>query len=723
MVAQSGNDSRGQFKRAVCQDTNTIAAIKECLNFRGPPDALRGDEIYERVRAQAKETLDAVYSDSPSSTMMQGGGGGGMVGIGSGSYGSNPNSGYTGGGSGGMPVPGGMGPSSGHGGGPKKMEGIGNPMFKDPRMESAEVNVKTVGKMSIGEIAGAAMEGFAGIIKDPLARNVGNNAPMPNRNVGSGYNPGGMPGYGNSSGGWKNGPPGQQQLSNATNGQWTMASNRGPSAIGATPAGGGGGYASWSNPPTSSVSSKPSVASQARMAAHNTNTPVTGSISGSGGVAASDGTYERNLIKELCPPGGMRAEPPPDKLRTFTQAVPSLNPDLVCPALLDALEDGQPWIIRAKALCVMEVTINIAEEHRKDGQNNAYADFFHACMEEIEPLVHHTRLAVRDPAKRVLKALGIDVQSTTESSATKSTINKSVSAEPAPSLLDFGEDPTPPPIPDAVPPPPPTMEPPAVPPELPPAAPPSSALPESASTGASLFGGMTVKSGTSTTVPTSTTNPLPPTVQNSQTEPKVETILQSSPDLLGGEEIESSKIEIKASNGGNDNVADFVKSLGDSSGPSGSAFGFMNTNETNSNGIASSTSHPVKKESFDPLLSLSGPTSATTNQTLMQQQQVQQPSINPQVASAYQQQQQILMMQMQMQQMQMAQGGMPQAHMNNMQKSGPNKMMGGRVPVMGGANLSAASTTFAFMDDPAKVQKEASNKKFDFVMDAMKHAK
>ncbi|KAF1317775.1 hypothetical protein FI667_g14521, partial [Globisporangium splendens] len=38
-----------------------IPTIKECLQFRGPPDPLKGDEYYRRVRDSAKEVLDAIY--------------------------------------------------------------------------------------------------------------------------------------------------------------------------------------------------------------------------------------------------------------------------------------------------------------------------------------------------------------------------------------------------------------------------------------------------------------------------------------------------------------------------------------------------------------------------------------------------------------------------------------------------------------------------------------
>ena len=49
----------------------TVAAINVCLQFRGPPDAVHaGFMLYEKVRVQAKETLDVVYSVDPSSEMQ-----------------------------------------------------------------------------------------------------------------------------------------------------------------------------------------------------------------------------------------------------------------------------------------------------------------------------------------------------------------------------------------------------------------------------------------------------------------------------------------------------------------------------------------------------------------------------------------------------------------------------------------------------------------------------
>lgn len=277
-----------------------------------------------------------------------------------------------------------------------------------------------------------------------------------------------------------------------------MASNRGPNAYnsesytsgtGTISSGVGGSWGAPAAPSaTTSSSSSSSIAYQSRQAAHN-NPPRASvvHIAGATGGANADGTYERNLITELCPPGGMKAEPPPDKLQSFAQAIPNLNPDLTCPALLDALEDGQPWIIRAKALCVMEVCINVAEESVRTGMsgNNAYADFFHACKEEIEPLASHSRSAVRDPAKRVLKALGLDFVQQSSATVQKDAVLTPAPAAPAPNLLDFDED-SAPPVP-----PPPTENPPPLPADVPPA-PPAPAVTPTTDNG-SLFGGMNLK--------------------------------------------------------------------------------------------------------------------------------------------------------------------------------------------------------------------------------------
>lgn len=689
--------TRGQFKRAIVQDTNAVAAIKLCLQFRGPPDAVHGDMLFEKVRTQAKETLDAIYSDDPSSEQQhnhhqgsssfgsQSYGGGGM---GNSGYGNNSsyNSSYAPSSSSAIP-------------GAKKMEGIGNPMFADPRLNQK----KDIGEMTVGDVVSSVKEGFVGMIKDPLART----APS----VGA-PRPGGMGGYGGpSSGGWNSAPPGQSRLAQSTNGAWTMASNRGPNAYNSETYKSGSGNissgvgGSWGSAPSSH-------SSQARIPTHNPNPVV--HISGATGAAKSDGAYEKNLITELCPPGGMKAEPPPEKLQAFAQAIPSLNPDLICPALLDALEDGQPWIIRAKALCVMEICINVAQESVKSGVsgNNAYADFFHACKDEIDPLATHTRIAVRDPAKRVLRALGLELPSAT-SSTTKVTkvpvhMPKSTPA-PAEDLLGFDEPSEPAPV----------HSPPPLPSEAPPA-PPAPLV--TSGNSESLFGGMNLKSN------------APPPVKPSASEHTT----NHSSDLLGDLTQPNAPALPSNGNGLFDNMA--VKSTppantgiqvekenvenAATSTPAPSGFSFI---AEESPATTKPQSQPASKESFDPLMGLG------SNEPINKMQQQQPGMMNPQMAAVMQQQQQqIMMMQAQMQQMQMTGNSrfmmMQQNRMQNSAAStfAPTSGMTAsnkQNNIMGANNGSGVATSFAFFEDPNKARREASNKKFEFVQDAMKGAR
>jgi hypothetical protein len=162
-------------------------------------------------------------------------------------------------------------------------------------------------------------------------------------------------------------------------------------------------------------------------------------------AAVSDGSYETNLIMELCPPGGLKPVPPPEKLADFSRNLPSLNADLICPAVLDCLEEGQPWIIRAKALCVMEACI----QHGTllTTSQNPYRDFFHACHEEIIPLSQHPRAAIHDPARRVLRLLDLQANTTPATPVSPPPIG-SVPVN----LLDFDQGPEPEAIPAAAPP-------------------------------------------------------------------------------------------------------------------------------------------------------------------------------------------------------------------------------------------------------------------------------
>ena len=320
------------FQRSVTVDPEFIKEIKEHLHYRGPPDPLRGDEIYSRVRNEAQECLDALYREheKPESVIPSAGAAnsGSSYAMGSVSSSSMPQ----------------YGNSSG------RMQGFGS--HPDPRLEVQEsgLSLQKVTKLAT-EIGGAVV----GMIKDPLAKNV---APMqsPSR-IGS-YNPsgaqnaayngpvggsgtGGLSGggisarYGNqnaSSGGWGSAaPPGRSQLAASTGGQWTMASNRGPNAV-RPPATMG----SWGNAPAVPVSSSQVVA---------TGVPTEPAVVNTESKVKSDGSYERYLIGELCPASGLYAAPDDSKIAQFKGLVGGLEVDLVCPPLLDLLENDM-WQVK-----------------------------------------------------------------------------------------------------------------------------------------------------------------------------------------------------------------------------------------------------------------------------------------------------------------------------------------------------------------------------------------
>jgi hypothetical protein len=151
---------RGQFKRSLSQDPSAVAAIKDALQFRGPPDPVRGDEPFQRVRTAAKEALDAIYSDTPADPAGGGGGGGAPFATStSTSYGASPHQQYGGN----------TNNNAGAASAARRMEGIGNPMFKDPRSEPQQHGI---GNLSVNDMVREARQTVVGMIKDPLARSM-----------------------------------------------------------------------------------------------------------------------------------------------------------------------------------------------------------------------------------------------------------------------------------------------------------------------------------------------------------------------------------------------------------------------------------------------------------------------------------------------------------------------------------------------------------------------
>ena len=425
-------------------------------------------------------------------------------------------------------------------------------------------------------------------------------------------------------------------------------------------------------------------------------------LTGNGGTAASDGSYEKQLIMDLCPPGGMKPEPPSDKLAQFTRSVSGLNSDLVCPVLLDCLEEGQPWIIRAKALWVMVACI---QHGKKPGAaTNAYADFFRECHGEIAPLANHNRSAIRDPAKRVLNLLGVatpvpGVAAAPLASPPGATPPAPAPVAPVPNLLDFDEPAAP--VPAA--PPPPAAAPPApaggdslfgglnvaaAPSQPPPLAPPApaanlldglstpvDAAPAPAASN-SLFGDMTVKA------PAPAATAVPPPAAAAPAAPATS--------VFDGTAV---KEEPKAAE-----VAAAMPAASES------AFGFINATSSTDSGTEKKTdttaAPAASRDSFDPLMGSNNVTPNTAKQMMQ---------VSPQQmqAMAYQQ----MMMQQQQMQMQMM-------AMQQQQKRGSGTMF---MPMQGNMNImqnpvSGSQRSLAFMENPSKKQDPS----FDFIKETMK---
>jgi hypothetical protein len=440
---------------------------------------------------------------------------------------------------------------------------------------------------------------------------------------------------------------------------------------------------------------------------------------GHGGTAVSDGQYEKQLILELCPPGGLKAEPPPDKLQRFLQSISSLDADLICPTLLDCLEEGQPWVIRAKALCVMEacITVGVAE----NGVNK-YADFFFECRSEIEPLAQHPRPAVKEPARRVMHLLGVTTTAVNSNPSSIVSPTPPPAAPPPPpaDLLDFGQgdDITPSVLSE------------------------TSAAPIADNSSSTLFGGLKIQEKPSSAAAIPTLPGVAAVNSAAVNEPQVENLLSSlglQDNMPKLQENSFSFMEKEVSDSAPKTVTssfDFMQSsstptptnpqsttgssfdfiqpsnsnISASANAIGSSFDFLQgqtptvNNETTTMDVAASSTTTPAKATFDPLAQQYQPSTTQTGKAM---------PLNPlQLQAMYAQQ---LMMQQQMQQMQLAmamqQGGGVPGTVSGMAMPLPILPMGGFTP---GKQFPLMETGI----QPPPKKKE--DKRFDFVQEAIK---
>lgn len=412
---------RLEFKRDMSRN---VGPIKECLQFRGPPDPLRGDEIYKRVRNLAKETVDAVFdSQMPVVTSavaahgrIQGMGGGAPAPQSQNLRSSSPSiidsamnrikeqfegndatfvsMGPGGGndinnGRGGNAYGGGGGVSSNVGGsspsyGAASSGGFGNPNFEDPR-NAPKSALEQAGKMMS---SGLAM-GMAALNFDPNSGSGG-----PQGRPGSMGAPGGFVGGGNRQAG----------------GGYNYASNRGPSAAngvyqpGAVNTGlPGGGGRPWPD------HMQPRLVPEGEAEAPaNSNGSSSGRRFGEGraGKAAADGSYELSLIDSLCEASGLKAVPAPEKLAQFLIDASTLSVDTVGCCLLEKMNDDA-WQARAKAL---QVVAAMAEKDACRVHKQWWAEDEETVADLRGLALEDPKVKVRSYAVQALQALGRPVE-------------------------------------------------------------------------------------------------------------------------------------------------------------------------------------------------------------------------------------------------------------------------------------------------------------------------
>jgi len=345
---------RPEFKRDMQRHTEVI---REHLQFKGPPDPLRGDHIYQRVRDAAREALDAVFdshvpgSATSNSTISR------IVGLGSNPTETcdaknsktlslqaknwfrseeAPSSHY-----------------SKYNESSTKMTGFGNSPIADPKsfLSRAADGVGSLVKIASSKIIKSEKESFS---PEGYANNL---YESPHHK----YDPYAIPKQSTFTG----------STSNAKN-SW-------------------GNNAVPSYQPTS-----------ATWNTSNKNSAVDTVIGRAGGADVDRG-YERNQISELCAPGGTKATPPPDKMQDFLRGVLTLDSETVGSLILEQLARPE-WQAQSKALCLIEA---IAAQPGCE----ALCDYFRDWADEmIEPLSNAQKTSVRDRAVKALRALGISIK-------------------------------------------------------------------------------------------------------------------------------------------------------------------------------------------------------------------------------------------------------------------------------------------------------------------------
>jgi len=390
-----------------------VAAVKECLQFTGPADPLKGDQPYRAVREAAKEALEAIFDDSSDITPVNSALAQRIQGFGveppapaseqagSSSYYDEGNrsgslassGGYSGGGyghGGGRALP-----SESHGytqsahsfgGSNQKYGGIGNPNFQDPRnmpkgfLDRVKDRVEEYSDRASKTVTTTGIQNWLGTSKHETSssyRDVG-----ASRSVSS----------------YQGAVPASSSLPSASSHQWN-------SSLGGT------------GDPRS-----PRFASSGTTSSSSVNRT---------GVALSDGKHERALIDDLCSRGGVRAVPARDKLESFVSACKTLNSHTVMPILFEKLTSSD-WKVQHKALCVCEALVQGGEDLE------AYVDYIDERGDILEMLLSSSQPTLRNRCKKVWVLIyGEEPASAAPSGSEQTPNEKSKTDSSEPDLLGF----------------------------------------------------------------------------------------------------------------------------------------------------------------------------------------------------------------------------------------------------------------------------------------------
>ena len=351
--------------------------VKNCIHYNGPMDPLKGDALNQRVRDEAKETMNAIFGGNAGAAERasdHGRYGGSSYGGSSGAYGGTTSSynnndrgggGYSnsantysndrGGGGGGSSGGGGGYGNSGSGYGGSSYGNSSNTQYDSRSSYDSGSNA------SVPEYQGTYSPGTQG-------------------GGGGGGGGGDDDRYGGFGSDGSSGKKKSSRSSAADHGYNTYKQNTdtyqpeftnnygGSGGRGSGQVGGG-----WGNEPVTSPSS------YGAPGGYNNSAPAVAPMGGWGGapatgvgssgrraVSKSNGEYEGRLVDNITAPTGVRPLPTKDELSKFLTQCESLDKYMIAGLLNGKLAEGNPFATQMKALATLEALLEKGNEDVED---------------------------------------------------------------------------------------------------------------------------------------------------------------------------------------------------------------------------------------------------------------------------------------------------------------------------------------------------------------------